>query len=611
MIKFIKKHFFTLLALAQTMTCSVFGQVNMFRGTADHRSSYTTNSNIVFGEEAWKFNAEAPLRSTAVCNSNTVFFGSSNNILYALDKKSGTIKWQFNSGYAIESSPALYNNAVLFSNNKQTLYSLNAQTGKPNWKLDFGKSLPYDWGFDYYYSSPTLVDGSIVIGIKDGYVYNIRAKDGSVAWKFKTDGIVRSTPAVSGGVIYFGDTNGLLYSINFKSGKEAWRFKTTGNGLKNEDFGFDRRAIISSPVIAGGKVIFGCRDGFFYAVDISNGKELWHVDHNVSWVISSITVKDSIAITGTSDGRFIQAVNVNTGKEIWKYKTVSTVWSSPVIYNDRVYIGSQEGVLYCLDLLSGKRINGFQSNGKIFSSPVISDSLLFFGTDGGYLYALKPSEFTYPQSSNINRYVFWEEGLDKWFHYGNDVKLKIYLNVHDYTTIDSKSLEHVLSNKDSAANSVIVFASEYFPKSIYEGNDASPLRQYLTNGGRIVVVGNNPLIYQLDSAGHIAGLNFLTPDSVLNIKYGPNDLRSIGGVQPAFPTEEGRRWGLQQPFTSFLPLLANQVDVVLAKDENGMVSAWVKRFSKEKNSGFIQIWMDPDFLNDMSSVVRVAEHGFE
>jgi outer membrane protein assembly factor BamB len=608
MIYLERKPIFIFLLSAQMTGCSVFAQVNMFRGTADHINSFTTKTNIVFGEESWKFNADAPIRSTVVCNKSTVYFGSSKNLLYALDKKSGAIKWQFNSGYAIESSPALCNNAVYFSNNRQTLYSLNAQTGKQNWKLDFGKSLEYDWGFDYYYSSPTIIDNKILIGIKDGFVYNINANEGKIIWKFKTEGIVRSTPAISGKVVFFGDTNGILYAVDLADGKEIWRFKTIGNGLKNEDFGFDRRAIISSPVVASGKIIFGCRDGLFYAVSKDTGKELWHVDHHVSWVISSIAVKDSIAVTGTSAGRFVQAVDINTGKEIWKYKTVSFVWSSPVIYNNKVYIGSQEGVLYCLDLLSGKKINSFQASGKIFSSPVISDSLLYFGTDQGNLYALKPGKSASPAAGNIKRYVFWEKGADKWFEYGNDLKIKIYLNVNNYTTIDSKKLEDVLRNTDSAAGSVIVFASNYFPKEIYAGYDKSLLRQYLNKGGRVLVLGNNPLLYQVDSAGNVEGFNFLMADSVLNIKTGPNDLRSMGGLQPAFPTDEGLKWGLKKPWTSLLPLQESQVDIVLGKDENGMVSSWVKKFSNIKGSGFIQLWMDEDFIEDMSPIVKVAEY---
>jgi outer membrane protein assembly factor BamB len=73
------------------------------------------------------------------------------------------------------------------------------------------------------------------------------AADGKVTWKFKADNIVRSTPAVSDNAVFFGDIDGNLYRVDATTGKELWRFKTIGNGLKNEDFGFDRRAIISSP----------------------------------------------------------------------------------------------------------------------------------------------------------------------------------------------------------------------------------------------------------------------------------------------------------------------------------------------------------------------------
>lgn len=584
-------------------------QPAMFRGTTQHTSAITSKSDYVLADELWKFNANAPIRSTTVCNNNAVFFGSSKGIFYALDKITGVIKWQFNTSYAINSSPALYNSNVYFSDNKQSLYSLNATTGKQNWKLNFGTSLNYDWGFDYFYSSPTIINNAILTGAKDGFVYKVDATNGNVIWKFKTDGIVRSTPAIDNNLVFFGDTEGVLYAVDLNDGKEIWRFKTIGNGLKNEDFGFDRRAIISSPTVANDKIIFGCRDGFFYAISKTSGKELWHVDHQVSWVISSIAVKDSIAVTGTSDGRFVQAVNINTGKEIWKFKTISIVWSSPFIDNNKVYIGSQEGVMYCLDLLTGKMITSFQADGKIFTSPVISDSLLYFGTDAGSMYALHPSQFTHAAAANARRYVFWQTNDDAYFHYGNSQKIKIFLNLHHYETLDSTSIINVLQQTGSAKNSVIVFANNFFPKKIYDDYSKSLLRNYLNAGGRIVVLGINPLVYKFDSSGNLTGFNFTTADSVLNIHYGPNDLRSMSGIQPAFATEEGKRWGLANSWTSFLPLDEKQVDVVLGKDENGKVSAWLRQFSNIQNSGFIQMWMDPDFVDDMSSILRVAEYG--
>ena len=249
--------------------CTLQAQPVMFRQTAEHTSYISSKQDYIFGEQAWKFETEAPIRSTAVCSNNTVYFGNSKGILFALDRSSGVIKWQYNAGYAIASSPALWNGNILFSDNKQSLHSLNASTGKQNWQLDFGANLPNDWGFDYYYSSPTIADGKIFVGGKDGFVYNVAA-DGKVTWKFKADNIVRSTPAVSDNAVFFGDIDGNLYRVDATTGKELWRFKTIGNGLKNEDFGFDRRAIISSPTIAKDKVIVGCRDGFFYAVDKNN-----------------------------------------------------------------------------------------------------------------------------------------------------------------------------------------------------------------------------------------------------------------------------------------------------------------------------------------------------
>jgi outer membrane protein assembly factor BamB len=93
-------------------------------------------------------------------------------------------------------------------------------------------------------------------------------------------------------------------------------------------------------------------------------------------------------------------VSSNDGEQIWKTKTSSIVWSSPVIHNEKVYIGSGEGVMYCLDLYTGEIINRFQTSESIFSSPVISDSLLFFGSGNGL--GVEPSKVDVVLGKNEN-----------------------------------------------------------------------------------------------------------------------------------------------------------------------------------------------------------------
>ena len=121
----------------------------------------------------------------------------------------------------------------------------------------------------------------------------------------------------------------------------------------------------------------------------------------------------------------------------------------------------------------------------------------------------------------------------------------------------------------------------------------------------------NPVLLKVDPKDKSIGLrNYTYADSVLSIKYGPDDVRAYKGDQPAFPTPEGTKWGLTASWAAPLCVAVNQVDVVLGKDENGLASAWVKKFSKAPGSGFVQVWVKQN-TTDLNWLVRVAEFGLK
>jgi outer membrane protein assembly factor BamB len=218
-------------------------------------------------QRAWSFFAEAPVRSHPLISGNSIFIGTAQGKFFAISKNSGKQAWQYNTGFAVNSSAACQDGKVFFSDNKQTVYALKESTGQLLWKFDLGNKQAYPWRFDYFYSSPTLYENKLIIGGDDGYLYMLNQNDGRQVWKFKSHGIIRSTAAVFNNTVVFGDMDGTLYALDIKSGKEKWNFKTMGDSLKNENFGFDRKAILSSPVVHGNKIVFGCRDGILYCVD--------------------------------------------------------------------------------------------------------------------------------------------------------------------------------------------------------------------------------------------------------------------------------------------------------------------------------------------------------
>jgi outer membrane protein assembly factor BamB len=591
---FVLLHFSLNVAAQQSLHVSP-----LFQRVINH-----TDGNV-YDTRAWSIYTGSPVRATPLVKGRCIYVGNAKGDFFAIDKKNGQVKWKYHTGEAIHSSAIGENGKLFFSDNRQTVYALQETSGKLVWKFDIGKKQHYPWRYDYYYSSPVLQDGKLLIGGDDGFFYALNPQTGKVVWKFKCKGIVRSTASVYKNTVLFGDTEASLYALDIKSGRERWQYKINGDTMKNENFGFDRRAINSSPVIAGNKIVFGARDGFLYCINADDGKTIWKADHRVSWVISTVAVKDSFVVTGTSDGRFVQAVHLETGREIWKYKTSLAVWASPLIVGDKVYAGSFDDQLYCIDLKSGKRISQFKTNGKILSSPVWNDQLLYVGSDDGYLYAFSGHTDKRQYKNEADRYVYYEAGINVYFRNNSDLVIRNYLRNNGYKVINSDSLTWFMS-KESTVPSVFVFATSYFPLPVIQNGKNSVIRKYLDRGGKIVLTGTNPIVYKIDDpTKQPIDFNRHASDTVFNLEYGEGDTRTFMGDFPCFPTSSGKELGLPDFWTTSVFINEKNVDIVLGKNENGQVSAFAKNYL---NGGqLVQIWMDSDKPDRLDAIIKTAE----
>jgi outer membrane protein assembly factor BamB len=278
--------------------------------------------------------------------------------------------------------------------------------------------------FDFYLSSPTVVQDTVYIGSGDGNVYALDAATGALRWKFHTGNVVHASPAVANGTLYIGSWDSYFYALDAKSGQERWRFKT------GEDHDIANQVgIQSSATIADGIVYFGCRDSNLYALDALAGTQKWTYSNKGSWVISTPIVKDGTLYFATSDTGLFNAVDAKSGA--LKYSLNFHHWpmfSSPAIAGRNIYIGSNAGTLMAIDLdkhatawtfsTDGAKTNAaaltqkdgapnyaaaFTDNfydemvlgvwkmlsiGAVLSSPVIERDMIYFGSTDGNVYAI-------------------------------------------------------------------------------------------------------------------------------------------------------------------------------------------------------------------------------
>ena len=415
-------------------------QEAMFRGGPQHTGVYSAAGVPQLSGIRWQFHTNAQVLSSPAVTAGTLYIGSSDHFLYALDAASGALKWKFKTAGRVTSSPAVASGLVYFGSYDSNFYALETETGKLRWKFQTSgerrfaathlhgaepaaETMPDP--FDMFLSSPVVWNGAVYFGSGDTNIYALDAATGALKWKFKTGDVVHASPAIAGGTLFVGSWDSYFYALDAATGREKWRFKTGEDPKIHNQVG-----IQSSAAVMDGVVYFGCRDSNLYAVDANSGKQLWAFNNKGSWVIGSPAARDGKVYFATSDSGLFHAVDAKTGASLFELDFKHwPMFSSPAIAGDTLYIGSDQGKLFAIDLNNKNLDWNFKSEaskqngptftskdgspnyeaafvdffyddmvsgvqkmmvvGSILSAPVISGDTVYFGSADGNVYALK------------------------------------------------------------------------------------------------------------------------------------------------------------------------------------------------------------------------------
>lgn len=410
----------------------------MFRGNPQHSGVYDADGVAQLSGVKWKFHTAGELISSPAVVGVTIYIGSTDGNLYAVNRETGTLQWKFDAKSRITSSPAVSDGIVYFGAYDGNFYAVDA-AGQLKWKFHTGGerrfagkhlhgSQPADETmpdpFDCYLSSPVVWNGVVYFGSGDGNVYALNAASGAVNWKFKTGDVVHASAAIAGGTVFIGSWDSYFYALDAATGKEKWRFKT------GEDHDtYNQVGIQSSAAVMDGIVYFGCRDSNLYAVDAATGQKKWAFPTNGSWVITSPAVENGKVYFATSDSGLFYELDAINGDVVFSLNFQGwTTFSSPAIAKDMLYVGSSAGKLNAIDLKNQKAAWTFETDtskqngpaythpdgtpnyaaafnsdfyddlmagyakllavGPILSSPVVVDNVIYVGGTDGNLYAL-------------------------------------------------------------------------------------------------------------------------------------------------------------------------------------------------------------------------------
>lgn len=126
------------------------------------------------------------------------------------------------------------------------------------------------------------------------------------------------------------------------------------------------------------------RSTFFY-VDSTKPKVRWRVLMDTASKTTP-TISDSMVYIGGYDGT-ARAYTIS-GKFRWQYQTGGGIAGQILLQGDKVYVGSEDRNLYCLNAANGKMAWKFEAEEPIYSAPVTDGKAIYFGCGNGAFYGV-------------------------------------------------------------------------------------------------------------------------------------------------------------------------------------------------------------------------------
>lgn len=311
--------------------------------------------------------------ATPAVDDERVFVCGLGETLYALSRGDGSVVWSETRDGALSDSSACYHDGRVFvGSGGGSVHAFDAVDGAERWTYSGPSAVT---------SSPVVYDGVVYVGRNDGELLALDAEDGSVAWQVRLGGPIYSELSYSASedVVYVSTNGGTIHARDATDGREVW----------SQSFGADVGS--SSPVVDddSGLVYFAASEVLALAAD--DGETVWGTSFYGACAGSSPVFDREMVYIGGGDGNVYaipKAGQLLVDSPDWTFRTwdVSIVADAALAGNHLV-VASLDGTLYLLDTDSGAELDSRSLGCKTRSSPVVVDDEVYLGGEDGTVFA--------------------------------------------------------------------------------------------------------------------------------------------------------------------------------------------------------------------------------
>lgn len=344
----------------------------------------------------WRFDAGAAFEYPPLAADGRVFAASENDTLWAFDARSGKLLWRHRParGRLWPSSLAVSDGALYVGSEGGVLTALDPADGRVLWQRTLAGEAMYSPTprTGVLYAATTFVAGRIQPDVNGkARVYALKPSDGSVIWERATDNFSLRTVVPAGNTLYVGggfqspkrvDEGGhfRLYALRAEDGATRWTYESQDGWIKT---------LHASGDGPGDTVVFSGYRDHLVALAADSGRPKWEYNTE-NWTDGFAAEADRLWFSSANG--FIHALDVNTGRVLWKERLDGVFkyadgW--PVLRDGVLYFRTTYDELYAMDAATGRvRWRGL-AGVPSHSAVAVGEGEVSVGSTDGNLYAFE------------------------------------------------------------------------------------------------------------------------------------------------------------------------------------------------------------------------------
>jgi len=337
------------------------------------RPDFSVNEQFPTVELLWEQPLGELITAPPAFSAEMAYAVTAEGQIAALDLQKGNKLWTYQTSGGIHGQPLVVDDRVICGSADSSIYCLDAHDGELLWVRRLAGSA---------LNVPVQSGKRIFVAAGEGSFYALDIASGEILWEYHDiDGFVETRPTIKGNRIMFGAWDNRVYALHIRNGKTQWIWQDGPQGILYSP-------AACWPVASRRQLLFAAPDRALTAVDLRTGETVWRSKER--------RVRETIGMTPDAEIAFAKCMWDTVIAFRTDHADYDEIWARHVGYGfeidpsmlvagaEAVYLTTQNGSIYALDIQNGNVIWQYRLSAALLHTPVLlpDESILLSGVDG-------------------------------------------------------------------------------------------------------------------------------------------------------------------------------------------------------------------------------------